>query len=114
VAFNRRGVEDKHSNISSSTGDTSVQGGTLGKIECIDVIAGAVQTVTSHTAVDLVNPEVFDRLSCDSTLMFNLFTYVLARLKWNICLLNCICKQCFIRLNYKSEQLNILYIQVLN
>ncbi|CAK9874226.1 unnamed protein product [Sphagnum jensenii] len=58
VAFNRRGVEDKHSNISSITGDTSVQGGTLGKIECIDVIAGAVQTVTSHTVVDLVNPEM--------------------------------------------------------
>lgn len=71
MAFNRRGVEDKHSNISSGTGDTSVQGGTLGKIECIDVIAGTVQTVTSHTVVDLVNPEVFDRLSCDSTLMFN-------------------------------------------
>ncbi|CAK9222555.1 unnamed protein product [Sphagnum troendelagicum] len=58
VAFNRRGVEDKHSNISSSTGDTSVQGVTLGKIECIDVIAGAVQTVTSNTVVDLVNPEM--------------------------------------------------------
>ncbi len=84
MAFNRRGVEDKHSNISSSTGDTSVQGGTLGKIECIDVIAGAVQTVTSHTVVDLFNPEVFDRLSCESTLMFNSFTYVLAHLKWNI------------------------------
>ncbi len=83
MAFNRRGVEDKHS-ISSSTGDTSVQGGTLRKIECIDVIAGAVQTVTSHTVVDLINPEVFDRLSCDSTRMFNSFTHVVPRLKWNI------------------------------
>lgn len=35
---------------------------------------------------------------------------------WNgtFCLLNCICKQCFICLNYKSEQLNILYIHILN
>lgn len=58
VGYNRRGVEGHVVSSAGSRKNAAVESPILGRIECLQAVAGAVKEVVMHSAVDLRSPEM--------------------------------------------------------
>lgn len=58
VGYNRRGVEGHEVSSASSRKTAAVESSVLGRTECLQVVAGAVKEVMTHSTVDLRSPEM--------------------------------------------------------
>lgn len=58
VGYNRRGVEGHEVSSAGSRKTAAVESSILGRVECLQAVAGAVKEVVMHSAVDLRSPEM--------------------------------------------------------